>query len=61
MVLFLLLLSGMCWAIVYIELICLGFKEKTYGMPFIALAFNFTWRYSWKQANSRSWNLLLCI
>ena len=43
MVLFLLLLSGICWTIVYIELIFLGFKEKTYGMPFIALAFNFTW------------------
>lgn len=43
MVLFLLLLSGICWSIVYIELVYLGFKDKTYGMPFIALALNFAW------------------
>ncbi|MDR3597542.1 hypothetical protein [Clostridium sp.] len=43
MVLFLLSLSGFCWTIVYIQLICLGFKEKTYGMPFVALALNFAW------------------
>lgn len=43
MVLFLLLLSGFCWTIVYIQLIHLGFKEKTYGMPFVALALNFSW------------------
>lgn len=41
--LFLLLLSGVCWTIVYVELIILGFREKTYGMPFIALALNFAW------------------
>jgi len=39
----LILLGGICWTMVYIELIFLGFKEKTYGMPFIALALNFTW------------------
>lgn len=38
-----LLLSGICWTIVYIQLIVTGFKEKTYGMPFIALALNFAW------------------
>lgn len=43
MVLFLLLLCGICWTITYIKLIYLGFKEKTYGMPFIALALNFSW------------------
>lgn len=43
MILFLLLLSGFCWTITYIQLISLGFKEKTYGMPFIALALNFSW------------------
>jgi len=39
----LILLGGICWTIVYIELIFWGFKEKAYGMPFIALALNFTW------------------
>lgn len=38
-----LLLSGICWTIVYIQLIATAFKEKTYGMPFIALALNFAW------------------
>ena len=41
--LFLLLLSGICWTIVYIQLITTGLNEKTYGMPFIALALNFAW------------------
>lgn len=41
--LFLLLLSGICWTIVYIKLITTGLKEKVYGMPFIALALNFAW------------------
>lgn len=44
-ILFLLLLSGFCWTITYIQLIFLGFKEKTYGMPFIALALNFSWEF----------------
>jgi hypothetical protein len=43
MVLFLLLLSGICWTIVYIQLIILGIRDKTYGMPFVALALNFAW------------------
>ena len=43
MVLFLLLLSGICWIIVYFQLIVLGLKNKTYGMPFVALALNFAW------------------
>lgn len=43
MELFLLLLTGICWTIVYLHLIHLGFKEKTYGIPFIALALNFAW------------------
>lgn len=38
-----LLLSGVCWTIVYIQLIVTGFKEKTYGIPFITLALNFAW------------------
>lgn len=41
--LFLLLLSCICWTIVYIQLISTGLKEKVYGMPFIALALNFAW------------------
>lgn len=39
----LLILSGICWTAVYMELIRRGFKEKTYGMPLFALALNVTW------------------
>lgn len=44
------LISGICWTFVYIELIHLGLKEKTYGMPVIALALNISWEciYSFK-------------
>jgi hypothetical protein len=37
------LVSGLCWTIVYIESIRLGFRDKTYAMPLWALALNFSW------------------
>lgn len=43
MEMFLTLLSGICWSVVYIELIRNGFKDKTYGMPLFALGLNFAW------------------
>lgn len=41
--LFLTLLSGIAWTIVYIDCIRLGFRDKTYGMPFWALVLNIAW------------------
>jgi len=41
--LFLLLLSGICWSIVYIDSIRVGFKQKTYAMPIWALGLNLAW------------------
>lgn len=35
--------SGICWSIVYIECIRKGFKEKTYCMPLFALGLNIAW------------------
>lgn len=35
--------SGIGWMIVYIECIRLGFKQKTYAMPFLALGLNLAW------------------
>jgi hypothetical protein len=35
--------SGVCWTIVYIEGIRLGFRDKSYAIPFYALALNFAW------------------
>jgi hypothetical protein len=39
----LVLVSGICWTVVYLELIRVGFKTQTYGMPLFALALNVTW------------------
>lgn len=36
-------IAGLGWLIAYIDLLRLGFKQKTYGMPFVALAFNIVW------------------
>ncbi|MCI5918904.1 MAG: hypothetical protein MRZ75_06240 [Roseburia sp.] len=43
MILFLTLLSGIAWTIVYEESIRVGFKDKTYCMPLFALALNICW------------------
>ncbi len=45
LVIVLTLISGISWTIVYIDLIHRGFKDKTYGMPLFALAFNIAWEF----------------
>ncbi|HEY4110734.1 hypothetical protein [Puia sp.] len=35
--------SGAAWCIAYILIIVRGIRDKAYGMPFIALAFNISW------------------
>lgn len=42
-VLFLVLVSGICWTMVYVESISIGLREKTYAIPFFALALNVAW------------------
>ena len=37
------LVSGSCWTVVYIDGIRLGLKDKSYAIPFYALAFNISW------------------
>lgn len=39
----LIIISGICWSIVYIESIHIGFKQKTYAMPLFALDLNIVW------------------
>jgi len=41
--LILIAISGVCWTIVYIDGIRLGFKDRSYAIPFYALALNFAW------------------
>ena len=40
---FLVVFSGFCWTVVYIDSIRLGFRDSTYAIPFWALAFNVAW------------------
>lgn len=39
----LIIISGVCWMIVYLMSIYIGFKDKSYAMPFFALALNLCW------------------
>lgn len=39
----LIIISGICWSLVYINSIRLGFKQKTYCMPLFALGLNIAW------------------
>lgn len=39
----LIVISGVCWTIVYIDAIRLGFRDRSYAIPFYALALNLAW------------------
>lgn len=41
--LLLIIVSGVCWTIVYVDGIRVGFRDKSYAIPFYALALNFAW------------------
>ena len=41
--LLLIIISGICWTIVYIDGIRVGFRDKSYAIPFYALALNLAW------------------
>ncbi|MDQ1056156.1 hypothetical protein QFZ23_000057 [Arthrobacter globiformis] len=43
MILFLTIVSGVAWTVVYVEAIRLGFRQRTYAIPAAALALNFAW------------------
>jgi hypothetical protein len=45
MVLFLTLLSGVAWTVVYIFSIRIGFSQRTYAIPLAALALNIAWEW----------------
>lgn len=42
-------ISGVCWTIVYLDGIRIGFRDKSYAIPFYALALNLAWEslYTW--------------
>lgn len=41
----LLALNGIGWMVAYFLIIFRSYKDKTYGMPFVALAFNISWEF----------------
>jgi hypothetical protein len=41
----LVVLSGLAWTIVYLELIRLGYRDKACGMPLFALTLNMAWEW----------------
>jgi hypothetical protein len=41
----LLLVTGISWGLAYCLIIYRSIKDKTYGMPFIGLAFNISWEF----------------
>ena len=43
--LFLTLLSGICWTLVYLDGIRVGLRDHSYAIPFWALALNLAWEF----------------
>ena len=43
MILFLTVVSGIAWTVVYIDAIRIGFRDRSYAIPAAALALNFAW------------------
>jgi len=41
----LMVISGAFWILTYILIINRGFRDKTYGMPLVALCFNISWEF----------------
>lgn len=41
----LMIASGSFWILTYIQIINRGFRDKTYGMPLVALCFNISWEF----------------
>ena len=39
------IISGLCWTIVYIEGLRVGLKDRSYAIPFFALALNIAWEF----------------
>ncbi|WP_427135518.1 hypothetical protein [Pseudarthrobacter sp. S9] len=43
MILFLTIVSGLAWTVVYVDAIRIGFRDKSYAIPAAALGLNFAW------------------
>ncbi|MFE2553854.1 hypothetical protein ACFXGI_35845 [Streptomyces sp. NPDC059355] len=52
--LFLTLVSGVAWTVVYVEAIRVGLRDRTYAMPVAALALNFAWEATYAVGEFRA-------
>ncbi|MFF0216655.1 transmembrane-type terpene cyclase [Streptomyces vinaceus] len=52
--LFLTLVSGVAWTVVYVEAIRVGLRDRTYAMPVAALALNFAWEATYAVGEVRA-------
>ena len=43
MILFLTIVSGLAWTVVYVDAMRIGFKDRSYAIPAAALGLNFAW------------------
>jgi hypothetical protein len=59
--LFLTLLGGFCWTLVYLDGIRLGLRDRTYAMPFWALALNIAWEVLYTLLGYREQGLVLQV
>jgi len=50
-------ISGISWTIVYLAVIYRGFKDRTYGIPFFALALNIAWEFLFSFLFGGQWSL----
>lgn len=48
-------ISGTFWTIAYVQIIRLGFRDRTYGIPLVALAANLTFETHWTLRTGLGW------
>lgn len=47
-------ITGAAWTIVYINAIWVGFRQRTFAMPLVALALNFAWELTYSAVDLRT-------
>jgi hypothetical protein len=50
----LVVITGVAWTIVYIDLIRIGFRQRTFAMPVVALGLNLAWELTYGALDTRT-------
>ncbi|RBM14410.1 hypothetical protein [Streptomyces sp. PT12] len=53
--------GGIAWTIAYLGIIRRGFADRTYGMPFVPLALNATWEFTFGFLEPSPWALQVVV